>query len=144
MRHSYPRRAVGMAAVLTGVLISAGCGANSPASNKPADGSRGPRVAAISITDPPADPITEALVPKAIKARGAVTVATYADFPPDEFIGPDGRTIVGMDAELGRTLGDEMGIKWNLVDVPLNGIVPGLRAGKFDVGLSSIRDTPKQ
>jgi len=124
------------------MLIAVGCGASSLAPGKAVGGTHDPRVAAISFTDPPVDPITAALVPKAIKARGTVTVATDPSFPPDEFLGPDGHTIVGMDAELGRTLGDEMGIKWKFVDEPLKDIVPGLRSGKFDVGLSSIRDTP--
>lgn len=142
MRRSYTRCAAGMASVLAGLLLAAGCGGSSLAPGKVSGGTRGSRVAAISFTDPPVDPITAALVPKAVKSSGSVIVATDAAFPPDEFIGPDGHTIVGMDAELGRTLGDEMGITWNLVDAPVSGIVPGLRSGKFDIGLSSIRATP--
>jgi polar amino acid transport system substrate-binding protein len=64
--------------------------------------------------------------------------ATYA---PDESIGPDGHTIVGLDADLANALGTVMGIKWNLVNASFDTIIPGLQSGKYDVGLSSFSDT---
>lgn len=147
MRYSYVRQPVVLAALLAVVLaeafITAGCGANSPVhapAPKSANRARAPRVAAISIQDPPADPITAALVPKAVRHKGSITVAMDAANPPDEFIGRDGHTIVGMDAELGEALGDEMGIRWNLVNASAGGIAAGLRSGRYDVGLSSFRD----
>jgi polar amino acid transport system substrate-binding protein len=157
MRHSYRRQApfavaqqhlssqaavtgAVLAATLAGMLITAGCSTHAPAP-KSVNGTHEPQAAAISFTDPPVDPITAALVPKAIRVKGSITVAMDAAYPPDEFIGPDGHTIVGMDADLGKLLGDEMGIRWNLLNAPLNTIMLGLQSGKFDVGLSSFRDT---
>jgi polar amino acid transport system substrate-binding protein len=80
-------------------------------------------------------------VPSAIKAKGTVTVAMDATYPPDEYIASDGHTIIGMDADLGKALGDAMGIKWNLVNASFATIIPGLQSGKYDIGLSSFTDT---
>jgi polar amino acid transport system substrate-binding protein len=90
---------------------------------------------------PGAIPQVEALVPSAIKAKGTVTVAMDATYPPDESIASDGHTIIGMDADLGKALGAAMGIKWNLVNASFDTIIPGLQSGKYDVGLSSFGDT---
>ena len=68
-------------------------------------------------------------------------MAVDATYPPDESIGPDGHTIVGMDADLGDALGTVMGVKWNLVNASFDTIIPGLQSGKYDVGLSSFSDT---
>jgi polar amino acid transport system substrate-binding protein len=70
-----------------------------------------------------------------------VTVAMDATYPPDEYIGSSGNTIIGMDADLGKALGDAMGIKWNLVNASFDTIIPGLQSGKYDIGLSSFTDT---
>lgn len=87
------------------------------------------------------DSASAALVPPAIKAKGSLTVALDATYPPDEFIGPDGKTIIGMDADLADALGKVLGLKVTLVNATFDTIIPGLQGGKFDVGLSSFTDT---
>lgn len=80
-------------------------------------------------------------MPSAIKTKGTVTVAMDATYPPDEFIASDGHTIIGLDADLGKALGQAMGIKWNPVNATFATIIPGLQSGKYDIGLSSFGDT---
>jgi polar amino acid transport system substrate-binding protein len=80
-------------------------------------------------------------VPSAIKDKGAVTVAMDATYPPDEFIASDGHTIIGVDADLAKALGQAMGITWNPVNATFATIIPGLQSGKYDIGLSSFSDT---
>ena len=46
-----------------------------------------------------------ALVPAAIKSKGTITVAADASYAPNEFIAPDGHTVIGMDADLMKALG---------------------------------------
>ena len=82
-----------------------------------------------------------ALVPKSIKSKGTLTVATDATYAPDEFIGSNGHTIIGMDADLSHALGAVMGLKVNLVNATFATIIPGLAAGKYDMGASSFGDT---
>jgi polar amino acid transport system substrate-binding protein len=81
------------------------------------------------------------LVPASIKAKGTLTVAADATYAPDEFIGSDGHTVVGMDADLMKALGAVMGLKVNMVNETFDSIIPGLHAGKFDMGASSFTDT---
>ena len=80
-------------------------------------------------------------VPAAIKSKGTITVAADASYPPNEFVGPDGKTVVGMDADLMKALGAAMGLKVNIVNQTFDSIIPGLASGKYDVGASSFTDT---
>ncbi len=81
------------------------------------------------------------LVPAAIKSKGTLTVAADASYAPNEFIGPDGHTVVGMDADLSKALAALMGLKANVVNATFDTIIPGLAAGKYDMGASSFTDT---
>ncbi len=90
---------------------------------------------------PATDPKVAALVPAAIKSKGTLTVAADASYAPNEFIGPDGHTVEGMDVDLMQALGGLMGLKVNVVNQTFDSIIPGLLAGKYDVGASSFTDT---
>jgi polar amino acid transport system substrate-binding protein len=80
-------------------------------------------------------------VPAAIKSKGTLTVAADASYAPNEFIGSDGHTVVGMDADLSQALAAVMGLKANMVNATFDTIIPGLAAGKYDMGASSFTDT---
>jgi polar amino acid transport system substrate-binding protein len=82
-----------------------------------------------------------ALVPSSIKSKGTITVAADASYAPNEFIGPDGHTVVGMDADLSNAIAALMGLKANVVNATFDTIIPGLAAGKYDMGASSFTDT---
>ncbi len=95
----------------------------------------------VVIPRPPKDPAVAALVPASIRAKGHVTVAMDATYAPDEFVAPNGHTIVGMDADFNTALGAVMGVKWNAVNATFDTIIPGLQSGKYDVGNSSFTVT---
>ena len=80
-------------------------------------------------------------VPSAIKAKGTVTIAADATYAPMEFIGSDGKTVIGVDADLAKALGPILGLKVKVVNATFAGIIPGLASGKYDIGLSSFTDT---
>jgi polar amino acid transport system substrate-binding protein len=82
-----------------------------------------------------------ALVPSAVKSKGTLTVASDASYAPNEFFAPDGHTVIGMDADLSKALAAVMGLKANVVNETFDGIIPGLAAGKYDMGASSFTDT---
>ncbi len=88
-----------------------------------------------------ADPAAEKLVPASMKSKGTLTVAADASYAPNEFIAPDGHTVVGMDADLVHALAAVMGLKANIVNETFAGIIPGLQAHKYDMGASSFTDT---
>jgi polar amino acid transport system substrate-binding protein len=84
------------------------------------------------------------LVPAALKSKGTLTVAADASYAPNEFIGSDGHTVVGMDADLSKALAAAMGLKAHVVNATFDTIIPGLAAGKFDMGASSFSDTKER
>lgn len=89
----------------------------------------------------PASGAPASLVPASIKKKGALAVAADATYAPNEFIGSNGRTVVGMDADLAHALGNVLGLKFNVVNASFDTIIPGLSSGKYDLGMSSFTDT---
>jgi polar amino acid transport system substrate-binding protein len=83
----------------------------------------------------------EKLVPAAIKSKGTLTVAADASYAPDEFIGSNGKTVVGMDADLSAALAKVMGLKVSVSNVTFDNIIPAMAAGRFMIGASSFTDT---
>jgi polar amino acid transport system substrate-binding protein len=80
-------------------------------------------------------------VPAKIKAKGTLTVAADATYAPNEFIASNGKTVVGMDADLAKAIGSVLGLKVSVVNATFDTIIPGLAAGKYDLGASSFTDT---
>src|SRR5690349_7740520 len=105
-------------------IAFAGCGSNddnsSTASSAPA-------------TTPSTGTATLAAIPDAIKSKGTLTVAADATYAPNEFIGTDGKTVQGMDADLANALAGVLGIKVKVVNATFDGIIPGLASGKYDL-----------
>jgi polar amino acid transport system substrate-binding protein len=83
-------------------------------------------------------------VPAAIKSKGTLNVATEAQYAPNEFIAPDGHTVIGMDAELMEAIASTLGLKAKLVNSDFETIIPGLAAGRYDLGISSFTDTKER
>jgi polar amino acid transport system substrate-binding protein len=77
-----------------------------------------------------------------IKRKGTVTVGTEAAFPPFEFV-QDGK-IVGYGKDILDHVVAGLGVKLNQLDVPYQGIMPGLLAGKFDFIATSMLPTPER
>jgi polar amino acid transport system substrate-binding protein len=132
---------VGVVSLLCAAAI-AGCGSSSSSSS--ASSSSAGTSSAAGSGSSSADPAVAAKVPAAIKSKGTLTVAADATYAPDEFIGPDGKTVVGMDADLMNALAGVMGLKAKLVNQTFDSIIPGLASGKYDVGASSFTDTKER
>lgn len=86
-------------------------------------------------------PSVAKLVPASIKAKGTLTVASDATYAPDEFIGSNGKTVIGMDADLMNAIGKVMGLKVSIANVTFDDIIPGMVAGRYMIGASSFTDT---
>ncbi len=71
-------------------------------------------------------------------------MATEAQYAPNEFIAPDGHTIIGMDPDLVTALAEVMGLKAKFVNANFETIIPGLAAGRYDLGASSFTDTKER
>lgn len=130
-----------LAVPLLGAAAIVGCGSSSSTTTSPTTSAAASSTAATSSAAAGANPKIAAMVPAAIKSKGTLTVAADASYAPDEFIGPDGHTVVGMDADLSKALAAVMGLKANIVNATFATIIPGLAAGRYDMGASSFGDT---
>jgi polar amino acid transport system substrate-binding protein len=85
-----------------------------------------------------------AQVPAKIKSKGALTVAADPTYAPNEFVGSDGKTIVGMSPDLATAVFAKLGLKVKMTKATFDGIIPGLQSGKYDIGFSSFTDTKER
>lgn len=88
-----------------------------------------------------ADPEIAALVPSAVKATGKLRVATDPTYAPNEFIPDGGSTPIGMDVDLATALAQVMGLQVDVQPATFDGILAGIKAGKYDISMSSFTDT---
>lgn len=65
-----------------------------------------------------------------------IKVATEAAYPPMEF-SQNGK-IVGFGSDILAELASDLGVKVEQIDLPFQGILPGLIAGKFDLVATSV------
>lgn len=132
------------AAIGTIAVLGAACSSNSSAPTTTAAAASTTTSLALptaTIPTQPADPAIAATVPAAVKSKASLTVAMDATYAPDEFIGPDGSTIVGMDADLATAITQVLGLKATLVNATFDTIIPGIQSGKYALGASSFTDT---
>lgn len=127
------RGALIAALLLISALVFAACGGSSSDSG----GGGGDAITAAK------DDAIANSVPDKYKG-GELTVATDATYPPAELFAEDGKTIEGMDIDLGTAIGEVMGVKWNFVNAGFDTIIPGITAGKYNVGMSAFTDTKER
>jgi polar amino acid transport system substrate-binding protein len=118
------------------VLAIAGCGSSSKTSSTSSTTSN-----ATTSKTPAKDAKVAALVPSAVKSSGTLSVAADASYAPNEFVGSNGKTVEGMDADLAKALASVMGLKAAVQNQTFDSIIPGLAAKKYDLGMSSFTDT---
>jgi polar amino acid transport system substrate-binding protein len=133
--HRSKLRLLGGLALALGIgLVAAGCGSSSSTTT-------GSTTSAGTATK---DQAVAAEVPAAIASKGTLKVASDASYPPMEFIGSDGTTVEGMDADLAKALASVMGLKAQVVNATFLAIIPGLASGKYDLGMSSFTDNKER
>jgi polar amino acid transport system substrate-binding protein len=123
------------------VTVAAGCGGDND--NETTTGGQANLTATPGIDLQP-DQAIVAQLPADVKSSGELTVATDATYPPNEFIAKDGHTIIGMDADLAKAIGQVMGLTPKLSNVTFDAIIPALAARKYDLGISSFTDTKER
>ena len=78
---------------------------------------------------------------EAVKAAGKLTMATSPDFPPFESLDPDGN-VFGIEVEIMELICKELGVELEIKQMSFDSVLPGIQAGKYDVGVSGISVTP--
>lgn len=71
-----------------------------------------------------------------VKKAGQIVIATSPDFPPFETI--EGGEVVGIEIEIMEKIAAKLGVTLKIEQVNFDSVLPGIQAGKYDVGVSGI------
>ena len=71
--------------------------------------------------------------------KTTVTVATSPDFPPFESL--DGSEVVGIEVDILQAITEKLDMEMQLEQMDFESVIPGVQAGKFDIGMSGITIT---
>ena len=74
---------------------------------------------------------------------GKLVIATSPDFPPFEELQSDG-SIVGIEVDIMNIVAERLGKELSIEQMNFDSVVPGIQAGKFDVGVSGISVTEER
>ena len=69
-------------------------------------------------------------------------MATNAEFPPYEYI--DGDMYYGIDVEVAQIIADKLGYDLVIENVAFDSIIPGVQAGKYDMGMAGMTVTDER
>ena len=72
---------------------------------------------------------------------GKLTIATSPDFPPFESLGENGE-VTGIEIDILNLICAELGVELDIQQVDFDSVLPGVQAGKYDMGVSGISVTP--
>ena len=75
-------------------------------------------------------------------AKTKLVVATSPDFPPFESL--EGGEVVGIEVDILKKVAEKMGMELDIQQMDFDSVIPGVQAGKFDVGMSGITVTDKR
>ena len=75
-------------------------------------------------------------------AKTKLVVATSPDFPPFESL--EGGEVVGIEVDILKKVAEKMGMELDLQQMDFDSVIPGVQAGKFDLGMSGITVTDKR
>lgn len=73
---------------------------------------------------------------KKTEEKKTLVMATNAEFPPYEY--HEGDAVVGIDAEIAKLIADKLGMELKIEDVAFDSIIPGVQAGKYDMGMAGM------
>jgi polar amino acid transport system substrate-binding protein len=118
-------------------LALAACGDGSGGGAAPAGGGATAPTSGAAIPTAQKDAALAALVPKEVAADGKLAFGTDASYAPNEFTDTDGTTIIGMDIDLGRAIGQKLGLESTFENAAFDGIIPGIAAKKYEIAVSS-------
>lgn len=133
------RRGLAVALIASTIAV-AGCSAPDETSSSGSGSASGGSSPSSAIGTVPKDSKAAALLPAAIRSVGTVKVASGVSFPPMEYFGPDNKTVLGFDADLGAALGQALGVNFTFTNVDFDGVIGGIESKRYDVGITAMTD----
>lgn len=77
-----------------------------------------------------------------VRRTKVLTVGTDATYPPFDTVDPTNGAVIGYDIDIVRTLARTLGAEARFQVVPFDGIIAGLKTGKYDLVASAMTITP--
>ncbi len=71
-----------------------------------------------------------------------LSMATEGTFPPYEYY--DGDKLVGIDIEIAEAIAEKLGMTLEVTDIAFDSIIPGVQAGKYDIGMAGMTVTDER
>ncbi|HWM03622.1 MAG TPA: ABC transporter substrate-binding protein [Actinophytocola sp.] len=147
-----------LTALCAAALLAAGCGATTDrpegqdsgggggdsAECTPGEPSTVPDPEPFAVDGVAADSSLGGMVPAKVKADSKIIVATDATYAPNEYTLEGSDEIIGMDVDLGKAVGKVLGVEVEFVNASFDGILAGLQAGRYELGMSSFTDTKER
>ena len=78
-----------------------------------------------------------------VQKKGKLSIATSPDFPPFESL-TDSTTVEGIEIDILQLICDKLGVELEINQMDFDSVLPGVQAGKFDVGVSGITITEQR
>jgi polar amino acid transport system substrate-binding protein len=79
-----------------------------------------------------------------VQRTGVLRIGTDATYPPFETVDPATGELCGFDVDLVRAIAARLKARAEFIVVPFDGIVPGLKSGKYDLIASAMTITPER
>jgi polar amino acid transport system substrate-binding protein len=131
---TWRRRGAGLA-LATVLAMAGGCGGKpDPASSDDAAGAGKVQF----------DQALHDLLPATVKERGTLRVGTDASYAPMSSFGPDGRTIIGVEPDLGAAIGRVLGVRVRFTNQDFMKLLPDVVDGRIDLAMSAMTDTAQR
>lgn len=88
------------------------------------------------------NPKYRALLPERIRSAGVIRVASNAPYPPFvAFKKAGSQEMVGADVDIFNAVGAVLGVRVTFYQLPFDGIIPAVKAGKYDAVMGGLSDT---
>ncbi|WP_406639704.1 ABC transporter substrate-binding protein [Amycolatopsis sp. WGS_07] len=118
---------------LVGMTMACGAGGNGMGDSGASQAPGGSDAAAPAAKK---DDALAALVPAGVKADGKIVVGQDQTYPPNEFKDPNGK-VTGFDVDIANAVGQVLGVQMEFQNSTFDGIIPGIEAKKYEMGVSS-------
>ncbi|GAB3140113.1 ABC transporter substrate-binding protein [Amycolatopsis sp. NPDC004378] len=117
------------------VGLTMACGAGGSGAGGVASSSAAPGASSGDTGTVAKDDSLAAMVPADVKTDGKIVVGQDQSYPPNEF--QDGGKATGFDVDLGTAIGQVLGVQMEFQNSSFDGIIPGIGAKKYEMGISS-------
>jgi polar amino acid transport system substrate-binding protein len=83
-------------------------------------------------------------LPASIQQSKKINAGSDVAYAPVEFFKEGTQEVQGIDWDLAQALGSKLGVTFTFANTTFDGIIPALKAKRFDVIMSAMSDTPER